>query len=459
MRHSVSRWLASVSLLLLALAAAAATRPHYGGTLRIEIRAAPATLDPAGGEPSDPRLISLLFDTLVVLDESAAPQPQLARGWQSRNDGRKWQFPLRPDVKLHDGSALTPAQVAASLKTANPGWRVTALDDAVALDFDAPQPHLLAELARPHNTIVVRGAEGRLLGTGPYRLAEWQPGRRAVLNANDEYWGGRPFLDPVQIEMGRSYRDQLMDLDLGRADVIELSPDQVRRAMQDGRHVETSAPVELIALEFASRRWGAGDAPLRQAIALSIDRAAINNVLLQRQGEPTGALLPQWLSGWAFLFPAAADLARAKELRPANAAPLALLYDASDPLARVVAERLAVNARDAGILIQVAANTARAPAPDARILRLRINSCDPAAALASLAPALDSAALPQILGAASPEALYAAERSLVDDFRLVPLVHLPEVYALGARVRNWDEPRAGGWPLNAVWLEPQRTMP
>src|SRR5512135_3327698 len=138
MRRSISRSLASASLLL-ALCAVAATRPHYGGTLRIEMRAAPVSLDPA---QETSKLTPLLFDTLVVLDDSGTPRPGLARGWQSRNDNRRWQFPLRPDLKLSDGTPLTSAQAAASLVSANPGWRATALGDAVVLEFDAPRPHL-----------------------------------------------------------------------------------------------------------------------------------------------------------------------------------------------------------------------------------------------------------------------------------------------------------------------------
>lgn len=454
MRLSVLRSLASASLLI-AICAMAATRPHYGGTLRIAMRAAPISLDPAQTDSSTAsKLVPLLFDTLVTLDDNAGPQPALARGWQARNDNKHWQFPLRPGVKLSDGSALTPTMVTASLSAANPGWRVSALDDAVILDFDVPQPHLLAELARPRNAIVVRTGDGKLLGTGPYGVSEFQPGRRAVFTANDDYWGGRAFIDTIQVEMGRAYRDQAMDLELGRADVIEMAPEQARRAMQDGRRVELSAPVDLVALQFVRGKAATEDVHLRQAIALAVDRATINNVLLQRQGEPAGSLLPQWLTGYAFVFPAAADLNRARELRPSSYAGFTLAYDPADPLARVLAERVVLNARDAGIIIQLASSPQSA---DARVMRLRIESADPAAALLAMAEAIDPTASARIAGAMSPDTLYAEERALLENFRIVPLVRIPEVYALGARVRNWNEPRVGGWPLQMVWVEPSPT--
>ena len=56
------------------------------------------------------------------------------------------------------------------------------------------------------------------------------------------------------------------------------------------------------------------DARVREAIALSIDRAAIVNFILQKEGEPAGGLLPQWSSGTAFLFSTVADVVHAKEL-------------------------------------------------------------------------------------------------------------------------------------------------
>ena len=92
-----------------------------------------------------------------------------------------------------------------------------------------------------------------------------------------------------------------------------------------------------------------------QALSLAIDRVAIVNFILQKTGEPAGGLLPQWSSGTAFLFPAAApsaaDLEHAKELSKEIAAsgPLLLGYDSADPLEQSVAERIVVNAKEAGM--------------------------------------------------------------------------------------------------------------
>jgi len=78
MKHFNWRWLAASSLLL-ALAAAAQTRPQYGGTLRVVMRAGPSSLDPADATQPDSfarrSLTLLMFDTLVTIDGSGHAQP------------------------------------------------------------------------------------------------------------------------------------------------------------------------------------------------------------------------------------------------------------------------------------------------------------------------------------------------------------------------------------------------
>ena len=347
-------------------------------------------------------------------------------------------------MKFHDGSALTPAAVVAALPASADGWTVGPIGDGIVIRSEHPLPGLLAELAEARNAIVLRAPDGALSGTGPFRITQWEPERRAVFSANEDYWDGRPFLDAIAVQMGRTPQQQTLDLELGRADLAEISAGDVRRASQGGMKVWTSAPVTLLALVFDP----AADARLREALALSIDRAAIQNVLLQKQGEPAGGLLPEWLSGYAFLF----RTARVRQ-QVSTAAELTLGYGAGDALARSIADRIAVNAREAGIRLQVSAQAAK---PDVRLLRARVRSVEPGAALASLAPALGLGELP---GLADAEACYAAERALVDDFRVVPLVHLPELYGSRTTVRTWQTPgllKTGEWRLEDVWLAAER---
>jgi ABC-type transport system substrate-binding protein len=272
----LSSWL-PLAVLSASAVCGAATRPRYGGTLRVEMLAAPAALDPTAANAAPLR--SLAFETLVRLDEAGAPQPCLALSWQHDAAARRWQFNLRPAVKFHDGSPLTAAVAAPLLQAALPAMTIAATGDtAIAIRANRPLPDLLLDLA--HNG---------WLDTGPFRQTAFEPGRRATFAANEDYWGGRPFLDVIDVQLGRALRDQLADLQLGKADVVEVAPTDLRRALGATglslSSVWSSAPVSLIALAFPG-----SDPRLREALALSIDRAAMHTVLLQKQGEVSAAL-------------------------------------------------------------------------------------------------------------------------------------------------------------------------
>jgi len=287
--------------------------------------------------------------------------------------------------------------------------------------------------------------------SGPFRVTEFVPGKRLTLAANDGYLWGRPYLDGIEILMGRTPREQRVDFQLGRADVIDVPVEALRRAAQEGVPVVTSAPVELVAVVFSASGAG-GDtengARIREAISLSADRAAIYNVLLGRQGEPAAALLPNWLTGYAFLFDPAQNPTRARQLaiEAGRARPLTLAYDPQDGLAKSIAERVALDARAAGLVVLTSPAVG---APDARLVRLRFAQEDPRAARAALARALGGAAR----AAPGPEQQYAEEKRLLEELRVVPLAHLPMAYGLSPRVKDWRQSRAGDWELAGVWLE------
>ena len=454
MRRTVLALFVASSLLLLG-AARAATRPRYGGTLRVALRAAPVTLDPPDASQASSlagrNLASLLFDTLVTLDDRGRPQPALASSWQAEPGNRRWHFQLRRDITFSDGTQLTSDAVAASLRVANPGWKIFPNGEGIMIERDSAAPDLPAELALPRNGIAKRGRE-RPLGTGPLTVTQWDPGRRLVLVAREDYWAGRPFVDSIEIDLGKSIRDQMLSLDLGKTDVIEVAPEQARRAAAEGRRIESSAAAEIMALVFARERQIPEEGRLRTALALSIDRSSLNNVLLQGGGEPAGGLLPNWLSGYAFLFPTDVDLPKANQMRGnvRQASPWTLGYDGADPVARVMAERIALNAHDAGLILQP---TDSATA-DLRLVRIPITGCNAHLALAELAASL-GLGLPQAKAdadSASPEDLYTTESMLLQSQRVIPLLHLRVSYGVSARVRNWTMGRDGTWRLPDVWL-------
>jgi len=375
--------------------------------------------------------LDLSFDPLVTFNDAVQPQPALAIAWKHDADFKRWEFQLRPGVKFHDGTPLTAAAAAAALERLS----AVAQGEAVVIRSDSPRLDLLQTIS--DIPIGKYSAEGARIGTGPFRVVV-DTASRAVLTANEDYWDGRPYLDGVEIDLGKTLRDQALDFDLNKADIVDLDFGDTRRAMQNGRRLWTSVPSVLVALVFDSSTYV--DERVRAGLALSIDRAAIHSVLLQRQGVATGAILPQWLSGYAFLFSSERDLDKARQLA-SGVGPVTIGYDPGDATARLIAERIAVNAREAGITVRPTPGRQTA----ARIIRSSVSSPDARQALQSIGEALNLQA---------GGTLYDAESTMLRSHLIVPLFHLPEIYGLGPRVRGWAPSRWGGWKLESVWLAP-----
>jgi ABC-type transport system substrate-binding protein len=348
--------------------------------------------------------------------------------------------------------------VADALRSEESGpWPVSVLGSAVAFEFENPRPSLLEELSTGRS-FVFRPSQDTVFGTGPFRITDWQPQKYLALIAWEEYWAGRPFVDRIEIGLGVAGQQQITDLATGKADVIEVLPSQIRAVAQiSGARVSVSEPAELLALAVAPFGSGSNDPRIGQALSLAVDRTAIVNVLLQRQGEPAGSLLPQWISGYAFLFPTSRDVVRAQRIRAEySASPLKLLvYDSDDPSAVLIAQRIAVNARDAGINLIVAAESTRtADSLDVRLFRWRIRGPDARAAIENfVSGSSEKGDRPPSMTLDTPEQRYAAERAVLDRGRIIPVAFVPEIYGVGAAVKDWMPPRWGGWRLEDVWLE------
>ena len=305
-----------------------------------------------------------------------------------------------------------------------------------------------------------RNSDGTFAGAGAFRIAAWDPSHQLVLRANEDFPGGRPFVDSLDIQMGRNAKDRLLDLQLDKTDVAEIPAEQARHAADQGVRISVSQPAELIALVFLPGQPGSDDSHAREAVTHAIDRAAMVNFILQKEGEPAGGLLPQWVSGTAFLFPTAPDITKSKELwsQFGASARLTLGYDFGDPLTQALAERIAVNVREAGIsLAAVPLAGSASQNVSARLVRVHIDSSAPVAALNRMARAIgpitgiDATPLPESSGAAQ---IYDRERSMLDGFRVVPLVWIPRVFGLNQRVKDWRAPSPGeGWSFADVWLD------
>ncbi|MBV9183641.1 MAG: hypothetical protein JO356_20235 [Acidobacteria bacterium] len=420
--------------------------------MRVGMREIPIALEPASlATSSSSNLSRLIFESLVLIDAQGRLQPQLATSWQAEGGKQRWRFVLRRGVFFHDGTPLDAASVVAALRSGHPEWRVQSEGTTVLIETEAPDAELPRELALPRNAVYRVGDE-HPTGTGPFAIAEWVRGKRLRLTANSRYWFGRPFLDGIEIQFGLSDKDQMIAIDLARLDIAEIASENIRRATRENRIIHDSQPEELMALVFSKAPHSDEEAHVRNALRLALDTRAMNEVLLQGEGDSSSALLPNWLSGYAFLFRAPQDEGpRALAAPGKNPAPtLGLAYDSSDSLARLVAERILLNARDVGIVVELG----NANSSDLTLRRIPLASPDPKLALIELARAL---ALPRPQFADdSLGALYASEKALLESLRVIPLLHLRSAMAVGRSVRGEGMLVDGSWQLVDAWLIPEK---
>jgi peptide/nickel transport system substrate-binding protein len=385
------------------LALSAAERPRYGGELRIELHAPLRNVDVAD-VPTESLEAAAKEKVLGQVFETIA---RVAASWTRDVPRKQWIFQPRPNATWHDGRPVEPFS----------------MPDATPIES-----LLLEKLVRKND-------DGVPVGTGPFRIVDFD-GKRIRLAAHVGHWGGRPYLDNIDIAFNRTLREQALAFDVGSADVIETPWNETRRARQRPGRTVQSTNIELLALIFDAAK---APQPVREAVALSLDRASIHSVLLQKQGAPSGALLPQWLSGWAFVFPVLRDLAKARAL--GTNATLSFAYDRQDPLLRAIAERIALNTAEAGVSLKPAAT----PSADVRLAHLRISPASASQAIRELASAFR---VPPNNDA------FATERLLLEGSRIIPLFHLPASYHVSERVRNWQGPwvQSDRWDLAEVWL-------
>ncbi len=430
-------WLV-LSSLLISISLAGAVRPRYGGTLTVELSSAWASIDPGGVQAA---LSAPITETLVRVSSHGEIEPVLAVAWQHDPDFKRWRFSLRPKVTFHDGEPLTGASAEPSLRAALMKMygeiSIEAGGQALVVESERAMPELLQALALPDAAISRKSDADPLIGTGSFRVTAWEPGRRLTLAAFDDYWGARPYLDSVQIEFGAGRE---------HADLFDIPPGPARRILPEDLTTWSSSPRTLVAITSTN-----ADPALVQALALAIDRAPIANVLAQHKGEAAFGLLPQWLSGYEFLFHTTPDANRARQLVSAvRAKMLSLSYPPNDLFLRSVAERVALNARDAGITIQPASGGNG----NLRLLEWPLESTNAAHELRRIAEQIGAGDRARQTDPSMPQALYELERSLLEDHRIIPLVYLRETYGIAPRVHF--QPRAADafiLHLEDAWVE------
>jgi peptide/nickel transport system substrate-binding protein len=452
-RRSVIEVLGLCMILASAHLAQARTRPHYGGTLRIETQA-----DPWQKYASPAR--RLVFEGLTRVDRTGVVRPALAISWKSEDADHRWQFQLRAGIHFHDSSALTAASVASVLQGScaeNCPWSaIRTAGSQIIFTSDSPMPNLPDLLAGEAFLIQHPSANGGVDGTGPFEAAGFSNGL-LTLKANADHWAGRPFVDAIELHTRRSLHDQWTDLETGHADIVEVPAESLRVARQQHLTIVESRPVMLLALEVNASGMLA-NVNLHRAIGFAVDRSALGDVIFQKQGEITASLTPEWMTGYAFLFPTERDLNKAQKLRGgASPGALTLSVDGADPTLQLAAGRIALNLHEAGFNVQSTSKNSRPPF-DLVLRAVPLEQGTASAVVDAMQRDFShhpASGVPSNTGTAEEQAQETLrfEQETLANASVIPLVYLPRGYAISSRVRDLQLNVDGSIDLADVSLE------
>lgn len=324
--------------------------PSAGGTLVLAEFPEPTLLTSALIAAAATNNISpKIFDGLLSYDvETLQPVPQLAERWEQSEDGLTLTFFLRDGVRWHDGQPFTSADVAFTISEVLVNFNsrgkaiygnVTAVDTpdqlTVVLRLSKPAPYILSGLSswisqilpkhlyegtdlltNPHNTAPI--------GTGPYKLAEWERGNYMRLVRNEDYWDQpRPYLDGILYRFLPDSASRAAALEAGDVHVVGESKvpgsDMIRLSEDPRLQYETKGYAMLASMHFFQfnlKNEKFQDVRVRRAFAHAIDRDFIvKNIWYGYGSAATGPLSPVLTTFYSDTVPAYAfDPAKAETL-------------------------------------------------------------------------------------------------------------------------------------------------
>jgi len=303
----------------------------------------PGALDPTmAHDINSGTVIQQLFSGLLELTPEIDIVPDVARSWEVLEDGRKYVFHLRDDVRWSDGTPVTAGDFEYAWKrvldpaTGSPvanllydvkGARafhqakmgrgdvgVQALDEAtLVVELEEPTGYFLQLLAYtaafpvPRNVVETHGEAwtevGNIVTNGPFRLETWQRGHSMVLVRNPEYHG--QFRGNVQRVELFSLADPSAQLELyeaGSLDILlfdHLPPPERDRTRQRHAGEYVSSPLLSTGyVGFDVSRSPFDDPRVRRAFALATDRETLADVSLKGYYFPaTGGFVPPGMPG------------------------------------------------------------------------------------------------------------------------------------------------------------------
>src|SRR6266550_2821184 len=285
------------------------------------------TLDPALiDDPTSLAIGAELFQGLTRLDATFRPVPALAQSWEITDSARVYTFHLRA-AKYQSGAtvqaqdAVTAWKRALAPETASPlttffaplgaHYPGDALAGVQAVDpktlvVRLPQPDssLLTRLALPPYWLDDPGLKGAVSsGTGPYHLDKWDRGRGLHLSAFSDYWGPRPQVRGVDIEIEPDNPKRLDRFTSGAVDIAHgFTGPQLLAFARDPQHLSQLHKVANTRTTYLGFNTIAGSGigpPERMAFAQAIDKGRLTDLALfgSMLAAPATDLIPPGVAG------------------------------------------------------------------------------------------------------------------------------------------------------------------
>jgi peptide/nickel transport system substrate-binding protein len=326
----VRKWLIPVCLLLLTTACrerdtglpmTGEAKPAYGDTLIMgTIGDASNLLPPLATDTASTDVIGLVYNGLVRYDKNLRIEGDLAESWDISPDNLTITFHLRRGVKWHDGAPFTSEDALFTYHVMIDPKTPTAYAERYrqVVKAEAPDPYTFrVTYEKPLATALISWGIGMLpkhllenvditqsplasspVGTGPFRFVEWRRGEKIVLEANPDYYEGRPYLRRVVYRVIPDPSTMFLELQSGGLDYMDLTP------LQFARQTDTPAfrrrfnkyryPASAYAyLGYNLRRPLFQDKRVRQALSFAINKQEIVEGVLLGLGQiATGPYKP-----------------------------------------------------------------------------------------------------------------------------------------------------------------------
>ena len=301
----------------LLLALTACHRPPSPDTVTIIIESSPNNLDlRLGTDAQSERVGALIFDALVRKAPDFTFQPWLAESW-SQPDPLTLIFKIRRGVLFHNGQPLTSRDVAFSIDSMHDGTLITSKSGNFAsVDHtEAPDPTtVIVHLKRPDSSLLFNLSDGlfgvvpfgttstshTLYGSGTFKFASQVQDKEVLLDRNDHAWSPLAKIQHLKFNVIPDNITAALEMKKGSADIASnvLTLDEIHSLESTPNLAIESGPGSFVYyMNFNLEDPILRNKAVRQAIALSIDRAAIINAIWRAQAVPAASLLPK--THWA----------------------------------------------------------------------------------------------------------------------------------------------------------------